>query len=388
MTVLGMPEALFWTLAGVVLAAVGIGLSVYLYRRSKSQGRMTETRLDVLQRDVEGLRHDLRAYLDGLPAAAAPVRDRFLLGEAARRAYRWDEAIRHYRAAMKEARGTELAALFNLVGLCHYLAERRQQALENYEESARLAGQLDDQRGRGIALHNAGVVRHDWGELDEARRLFEESLALTRRLGDDSGVAKALHHLGLIHQVKGEIPRARSLYEESLVLARRHSSAPAVAQTLHNLATVHQVQGNFGRARELYEESLKLAREHGDKHGIARGLHQLAMLSQEQGNVAAARELYEESLALKRELGSRTGIATTLGQLGMLAEVENDYRAALVNYSVALAVFEQLKSHHAGTARECLDDLRARLGDEAFAQLARDARPEIDQQVAAILGSR
>src|SRR5437867_11316985 len=52
------------------------------------------------------------------------------------------------------------------------------------QEILDMAGELDDSRGVGVALHALAVHARDRGDIAASRSLFEESLALWRSLGD------------------------------------------------------------------------------------------------------------------------------------------------------------------------------------------------------------
>ena len=109
-------------------------------------------------------------YLDGLSRSGAAVSQPFELGRAAMAKCEWEQAIGQFREAMMQARGAEIVALFNLTGVCQYTQGHLDQALADFEESARLAKQFRDVSGEAPALGNIGVIWHDTGELDIDQR--------------------------------------------------------------------------------------------------------------------------------------------------------------------------------------------------------------------------
>ncbi|MBM3315859.1 hypothetical protein FJY71_08510, partial [candidate division WOR-3 bacterium] len=97
-TILGMSEGLFY---GGIFALVGIAVAIYLFAKtaSKKQAKSIEGKVDALTTKFGRF----TAYLDGLPKATGPVRTSFDAGYAAYKACKWDEAIGHFREAIKTA---------------------------------------------------------------------------------------------------------------------------------------------------------------------------------------------------------------------------------------------------------------------------------------------
>ena len=193
-------SGLFWGVVGVVCFLLGVVLAVFLYKRGASRRQVKD-----LQDNVTALREDVSRmveYLDGLPKAAEPVRNPFAKGRAAMKASPWDEAIAHFNRAKKHASGTQLVALFNLIGLCHTTPGRWNKAIASYEESARLAAEFDDRKGRAAALHNLGVILQNRGEYVKAREKYQQSLKLERELGDRRGIAITHGQLGRLAEAE------------------------------------------------------------------------------------------------------------------------------------------------------------------------------------------
>ena len=120
---------------------------------------------------------------DNLPRSEPAVESLFEKGRAAMAACKWDEAIILFQAVMKHAAGAELVALHGLVGRCHQTRGRLAQALESYEESARLAEQYNDKQGQAAALDKVGVVLRDQGKFDQVLEKTEAALRLAREVG-------------------------------------------------------------------------------------------------------------------------------------------------------------------------------------------------------------
>jgi tetratricopeptide (TPR) repeat protein len=159
------------------------------------------TKPDVMRRALGRMAE----YLDGLPASELAVRQPFELGLAAMRACHWDEAIGYFEKAMTLTKGVHHVALLNLTGVCHYTRGRSDDALKDFEQSVRLAAQLEDRRGRAQALNNIGLICRDNGELDRALKYLQESLAIARELNDQWAVSIELGNNANVWHDKGNI---------------------------------------------------------------------------------------------------------------------------------------------------------------------------------------
>ncbi len=134
---------------------------------------------------------------------------------------------------------------------------------------------------RAKALHGAGVLAHEQGELAQASACYVQSLALQRSLGDQRGIAAALNSLGVVALDQGDYDRARSLYEESLLLKRELGDQRGIAYSLSNLGLVTSAQGDYRFAGRLYAEALRLCRALGDRLGVAVALGNLGAVALE-----------------------------------------------------------------------------------------------------------
>jgi tetratricopeptide (TPR) repeat protein len=247
----------------------------YVYRRQKSeaaeQAKAQEERAKEQSRKLDALQTQvgrMAEYLDGLPKSTGPVRTSFDAGRAAMKAYKWDDAIAHFKDAIKSASGTQLVALYNLIGLCHYTPGRWDEALQAYEESRRLAQDFGEKQGEAAALGNIGVVWQLKGEWDKALEYQEKALQLDRELGNRQGEAQELGNIGLVWQDKGEWDRALEYHYKALKLDRELGDKQGEASDLGNIGNTYVTMMLRGRdhphpgplpSREREEELAELA---------------------------------------------------------------------------------------------------------------------------------
>ena len=304
----------FWAVApaavGIVITAI-VTTIVYELGPSRRHAKTVANRLDGMQRDM----HKMALYLDGLPKSTGPVRLSYDAGMDAMRACEWDEAIGYFRKAMIDAKGTQLVALFNLIGLCHYTPGRLDDALRNYEESVRLAEQFGDKKGRAYALGSLGHIYSVKGEPDKGLKYCEEGLAMAREIGYQQGVSAALGSLGLIYSYRGRLDRALKYQEEALAVDREIGYQQGVASDLGNIGSIYYSMGEFDEALRHYEESLEIARKVGYQQAVGSDLRNIGSTCYSKGEFDKALKYLAQAILVFSAIGDRPKAEKATGEL-------------------------------------------------------------------------
>jgi tetratricopeptide (TPR) repeat protein len=233
---------------------------------------------------------------------------------------------------------------------------------------------------KGMALHHLGIIHQDQGEYEKAIEKYMQSLKIKEQLGDKGGIAITLHQLGMIHQDQGEYEKAIEKYNQSMKIFEELGDKRGMASTLGQLGNINYLKGEYDKAIEKYNQSMKIFEELGNKGGIAITLHQLGMIHQDQGEYEKAIEKYNQSLKIKEELGNKEGIAITLGQMGRIFEERKEYKEAIKNYVIALSIFEYLNSPYKNTVKAWLNELKEKIGEEAFERYHNEALEELKKE--------
>ena len=198
---------------------------------------------------------------------------------------------------------------------------------EHSEASLRLAG----------ALHRFWSQR---GHVNEGRAWLEG--ALNNQNAPTAGVARAdaLHAAGDLAREQGDLTRARTLLEESAGLWQGLGPVgkTGLAYTLATLAEALRRQGDPTTARSLADEAATLCREQDDRWGLAYSLSILGIAIRDQDDFALARSLINESVAIWRDLGDQWGFRFATRHLGAVAMREGDYEVARHHYADCLAI--------------------------------------------------
>jgi predicted ATPase len=177
--------------------------------------------------------------------------------------------------------------------------------------------QLDDQRGKAMALYNLAALNMFQNKLDEAQAAGKESLRLSKAVKDTWLIAEVLNGLGITAAVLGNYEKAKEYQMEGLALRREIGDKDGAAWALFLLGIGSLSQGHYAEAAGYLEEALPLAREVDNIHMVGITMSRLGSALLGQGNDQLAEHYLKEGLKL--ELTSREHSVMCLFEMGGLA---------------------------------------------------------------------
>ena len=207
------------------------------------------------------------------------------------------KAIASYGAALRGRPPADRATVE------HKLAEvyHRQGAWEEAEKHYRAALRgVDDPARRARVTADWALAAHRRGDRVRATRLAEEALALARRAKDDRALAQA-------HNILGILGDDRRHLEESFAIAERIADAPAQVAALNNLALTLARGGELERAIALTRDALTASAAIGDRHREAALHNNLADLLHRTGRKSEAMRALKRAVTIFAEIGEDAG---------------------------------------------------------------------------------
>ena len=317
---------LFWTIA-LGVPAVLIALFAWILPRRARLRKEDEVRIQNIEKETKEANENIKLiekhfgipiYVDGLTSAPPSVFDPFAKGLKLMTEYKWDEAIDEFKKSMKDAKTSQLVALYNLMGLCYDTPGNLDLALKSYNESLNLAREFNDKVGEAKALGNLGLIYYTRGDLDNALRYHEDALKIDREIGNKEGESQDLGNIGLIYETRGDLDKTLEYQEEALKIDREISNKEGEAQDLENLGSMYQTRGDLDKALKYYEDALKIEKEISDSGDRATTLSKLGSIYETRGDLDKALEYQEEALKIDRVIGNKEEEAQALGNLGMI----------------------------------------------------------------------
>ena len=221
----------------------------------------------------------------------------------------FEDAVKHYQAALKINPGFSLA--HHNLGVVLLDQGKVDEAMEQYQEALRINPEYSQ------AHHDLGVILEGEGRADEAIEHYQKVLKI------DPKNSQAHHSLGVALVGQGRVDEAIEHYQEVLKIDPKNSKAH------HSLGVALVGQGRVDEAIKHLEEALKIGPQDAQVH------HSLGVALVGQGRVDEAIEHLEESLRINPQ------DAQAHYNLGVALVEEGRVEAAIEHFARALAIDPQ-----------------------------------------------
>lgn len=186
----------------------------------------------------------------------------------------------------------------NALGLSFQMANDMQQALSHFERARELYLALGDAAGLSKALHNVALATFRHGDIDRARATYKEAIRQAERAGR-RGYPATYSNLAIVHLALGEFDEARGIADEGLALAQTLGARRDEGWTLLTLGEVASAQAQPLRATGYFNRTREVAVSLGDRVLEAQALSGEAEVARLQGHRDRAWELMQSAIALR-----------------------------------------------------------------------------------------
>jgi tetratricopeptide (TPR) repeat protein/transcriptional regulator with XRE-family HTH domain len=180
----------------------------------------------------------------------------------------WQRCTGQALAAARQAQDAsgEAAALLSL-GHLHVISDRLGEARGCWQAALAIFERLGEDTGRAMALAALALYRNDRAAVQQRRRQIQDALAILNQGEDSNPRARAcvLHYLGMLCHNHGRFELARRCFQEALRLHRGLGSSLGEARLLGRLGAVHIKQGRDHDAVSTLEQALAVLRPAGDR---------------------------------------------------------------------------------------------------------------------------
>ncbi len=185
------------------------------------------------------------------------------LAASLRNASRMIEAVQAYRNAIASAdsKRDKLAAHTSLGNLFQSLGENSS-AVTEYEQSIKLAQELEDRVSLGWAHGNIGNAYLGLYQKDKALHHLETSLEQTVMYEPvPQAISRAYNNLGTAYQALNDLEKAEYYFSLALGQAIYGNDIPGQARVYGNIGNVLMIKKIYERAIPHYSEVLNLSRD-------------------------------------------------------------------------------------------------------------------------------
>lgn len=234
----------------------------------------------------------------------------------------------------------------NLRGIKAEKSQDHDRALEEFRESLRINGAVDNAEGKIVALINISRVSRFKGDIESATKAVNEAIELAT---DKSPLAAELS----FEKSSVELHRNNlSIAHEWAVRAVTAAEGSKLANKVNLLARVLYLDKKYSLAKEQAEKALSLSKNEVIPEEEANALRLLGYIHLHARHHLEAIAAFDQALALDKNIGKSTKIAADLRGLALTHNSMKNEQAALPYYNRAKAV-----SIHNGDVAAAADDL-------------------------------
>ena len=205
----------------------------------------------------------------------------------------YGKAVASYESAAAATSGAARAGIEHKIANVHHRRGEWEEAERHYRAALRDA---ESPALRARVSADWSLAAHRDGRAAQATRLAREALSLAERAKDDRALAQA-------HNILGILTRDTKQFERALTLAERIGDTDIRVAALNNLALACGRAGDLERAIALTETALSTCREIGDRHREAALRNNLADLLRAAGRKGDAMRELKRAVTLFAEIG-------------------------------------------------------------------------------------
>ncbi|MBN8697430.1 MAG: tetratricopeptide repeat protein [Bacteroidetes bacterium] len=225
--------------------------------------------------------------------------------------------------------------------------ESPEKAVEYFEESKKLAYQLNDQRFIANATNELGNNNYYLGKFDIAIKNYLESIKANEKLNNQVGIAGCMNNIASVYVEQGNYDKALEYNFNALKLRQDNlasglSTKDQVAMSLGNIGRSYYYKGDLAKAMEYYNQSLKISEESGNKTRIALMYNNIGSVYAEQKEYDKALDFFNKTYSIQYELGNKQMQALALNNIGEVYQYKKEFNYAIDFYNKALLIAKEL----------------------------------------------
>jgi HD-GYP domain-containing protein (c-di-GMP phosphodiesterase class II)/Flp pilus assembly protein TadD len=233
------------------------------------------------------------------------------------------------------------------------------QALSEFEESVKLAGQLQIPEVQASAYSWIASVQYAKGEYQKSLAYLRKAEKIQSRLDNQAQATKTIINIGLQHIGLGEFPKALKNLFRALKLIQQNQNDKATEGTcLLNIGLTYQELGEYQRALEFYGKSLDIATSIGHMYMQCSVLCNVATVHLKLEFHESARNLLNQALEIARSQNFLQLETRVLDSLGLAFQATNNLDAAIETHLKAIELSQTIGDF------ECEIDARLNIGFE------------------------
>jgi signal transduction histidine kinase len=211
-------------------------------------------------------------------------------------------------------------------------------ALFLYDQSFRLAKELNYTAGLAKVTNNIALIALERGNYSEGLDKFYESLAYEEELGNELGKAEAYNNIGVVFYYQQDYDKSLEYFKFSLGVYQKLGNVSSLKQSYTNIGAINEMIGNLDSALIYYERALRIAQDLNNLDEISVGFNNMAGIFKSLGRYQESELYSHKSLAINKAKRDDNAIALNYLNLASLYQVQNNFKRAFPYYEMALEI--------------------------------------------------
>lgn len=218
-----------------------------------------------------------------------------------------------------------------------------------------------ERRWIAATLNTLGMIAHDQGDLEKAKRLLSETVELRRIQNDPLYLSRALNDLAVVLEKQGKFERAGAALQEGNTLLEGTDYKQDKVTIWANLGLLYYRQKEWEAAEKIFRRAYSRIPQWGVKDR-ARLANNLGNILFKQKRLGEALVYLRQAARLWRAIDNAVELANTVGTLAQVMKAKGEKETAVAHFTEAIDLLENYPDN--AWAQKLLAEFRA--GHEAL----------------------
>ena len=257
-----------------------------------------------------------------------------------------EKALEIYKLRFTNLEKSEkYANILNSLGMCYFELKSPEKALQFYEKSIELKGNLfsQDYEKKGETMSNLALIYFELLDYKKAIEMNLKALEIYSQSKEKRNFANSLNNLGLAYKSSLDFEKAIINMKKALDLFESEYGKTDVlcGKTLNNIGMTYYDKGEIFQAIEYCEKALEIYKiSSQDQQIIARVLNNIGVLYTGNKDYEKAKEYYAKAVEIKKNSDAKNfvDIADSLSNLANIHHLLKEFEKAKALYKEIIEI--------------------------------------------------
>jgi signal transduction histidine kinase/tetratricopeptide (TPR) repeat protein len=218
---------------------------------------------------------------------------------------------------------TQQIRLFNKINLESNKVNPGDDSRKYADAGMQLATKMKWDRAIAVFHLAYGDIYSNAEKRDDAIREYENALVILKKIKDSFNICIAQNNIGTVYQHNGNYTKAIDYFNQTVKLAEAFNNSYLLALGYSNIATVYTDQGNYKKAITYLEKSLKLREKDEDTENVANTLQNMGDVFLKLQDTANGLLYCNRALRTFEQTENKEGLAMAYSNLAAFLPVDS-----------------------------------------------------------------